>query len=1019
MKKAIFWIFLILIFSSVVYAANEIVVNTNKLNYWNSETHTIYVENTGSLTTRVQFSIPAGFSFSTSSTCTVPVAGTIRCDVPSSQTYSFDVSSSTSPAEYSLRTFSPTTNNSYTGNNVSFLRIKEDEIFHTLVEYGRGRGNYFFDSMGSGLAGSGHTGTGCAYLPNSTMFELNFLHKILNIKQYFGLANADAEDVSFTCTYPDKTVVRQHLITNILKSGGLWTVSYFISAIEGSWERMGYLGMNFDSGEYSIGQNISINCTNLQYTLPAANGNITVAQDAFSLQIRDREPFSVTASTATATVGNGTQEVIITYTITNNEVYDVSDVVIEIEAPQYSKFIGTRGELWGVGRDQYRIEKTELQAGQSEVITLVARFDTSNAPSISTLALSQGVKVQYVTCWEYNAYNPQEYIQYLNVGNNVSVNMGTPVQIVDIVNLLVNINNTINNVYTTVNIINNTVDNIWNLTWQINQSIANLPYQVWIYPTRNLTYYPPAAYYNITIAGGIGGAGGGVACRWNSTEHYNNSLASSNSYQVYGSRWLRVDYPSIFNGTVDLYRTCYRIAPTTSTATGDILQVYLCNDYDGSGNPETEAGCTLIDAHDIYKGVYSIDKFKLECTDILGKEISGSNMSVLFECDGCSGTTDGWKIALDTLTSSTYTFNSSNDGTSWATESNESVVEWDWCLPIDFGFEVWSYNNRTLTENVTCIGGTCNITALLNQFNCTSGASTNKMCELLYAINLTSSNMWNTIQIINNTVNNIWSVTQSIFSDTQTINDLLNCNGTTDTPLCNRTAALNQSIYNLTNTVNTINNNVNSINNTLYVMNQSIANQFNYTWQLISNISIDVGNLSVSMNCSDPQNNYSTSVCAYIQRIETNTITINDTVNNVLGLVQYINGTRWGNLTAWDLYQAILNQSTTINSNLQQILNAITRLQEFNEELVFLVTDAFNLQQAAKRDIDNGDLASAATKLKEANDKLNAAAIGLIEAQNQAAEASDDGSGFTWVLVSLGAIIAIAGLFVYLLARPK
>jgi len=1019
MKKSIIFVFLIIILSSCAYALNEIVVSTNKLNYWNSDTHTIYVENTDTSTTRVEFSIPSGFAFSSSTNCTVPVPGTIRCDIPPGQKYPFQVTSSASASEYGLTTFSPTTNNSYTGNNVSFLRIKEDEIFHTLVEYGRGRGNYFFDSMGQGLAGSGHTGSGCRYLPNGTLFELNFLHKILNIQQYFGLANADAENVSFTCTYPDKTVVRQHLSTSIQKSGGLWTVAYFISQIGGSWERMGYLGMDFDAGEYNTSQNFTINCTNLIYSLPAAYGNITVSQDSFNLEIRDRNPFNVTASTATGAVGNGTQEVIISYTITNSEIYDAQDVVIEIEAPQYATFIGTRGELWGVGRDQYRIEKTELQAGQSETIELVARFDTSNAPSINTLALSQGVKVQYITCWESNAYNPQEYIQYLTVGNNVSVSMGTPVNVVDIVNLLVNINNTVNNVYTTVNVINNTVDNIWNLTWQINQSIANLPYQVWIYPTRNLTYYPPVASYNITVTGGVGGAGGGVACRWNSTEHYNNSLASSNSYQVYGTRWLRVDYNNIYNGSVDVYRTCYRAAPSSTTASGDILQVFLCNDYDGSGNPETEAGCTLIDAHDINRGIFSADKFKWECTDILGKEISGSNISVLFECENCAGTADSWKIALDTLASSTYTFNSSNDGSSWTLESNESVVEWDWCLPIDFGYEVWSYNNRTLTENVTCSGGTCNITALLDQFNCTAGPSTNKMCEIIYAINTTTSNMWTTIQTINSTVNNIWSVTQSIFVDTQTINDLLNCNGTTDTPLCSKTDALNQSIISLNTTINTINNNVNSINNTLYVMNQSIANQFNYTWQLIGNISINVGNLSVSLNCSDPSNNYSTSLCAYVQRIETNTITINNTVNNALSLVQYINGTRWGNMTAWTLYQAILNQSNIISNNFQQILTAISRLQEFQEEMVFLVTDAFNLQQSARKDLDNGDLASAAEKLKEANDKLNAAAMGLVTAQNEVSGESGDGSGFSWVVVALGSIIAIAGLLFYLVSKPK
>ena len=78
------------------------------------------------------------------------------------------------------------------------------------------------------------------------------------------------------------------------------------------------------------------------------------------------------------------------------------------------------------------------------------------------------------------------------------------------------------------------------------------------------------------------------------------------------------------------------------------------------------------------------------------------------------------------------------------------------------------------------------------------------------------------------------------------------------------------------------------------------------------------------------------------------------------------------------------------------------------------------MQQAASRDIDNGYLASAATKLKEANDKLNAAAVGLIEAQNQAAEGmTTEQESYGWVLIALGGIVALAGLLVYLFSKTK
>jgi len=203
-------------------------------------------------------------------------------------------------------------------------------------------------------------------------------------------------------------------------------------------------------------------------------------------------------------------------------------------------------------------------------------------------------------------------------------------------------------------------------------------------------------------------------------------------------------------------------------------------------------------------------------------------------------------------------------------------------------------------------------------------------------------------------------------------------------------------------------------------MNQTINSNFNYTWQLINNISVNIGNLSISMNCSDPLNNYSTSVCAYVQRIETNTIDINNTVNSILNLVQYINGTRWGNLTAWTIYQAILNQSSIISNNYQTIIKGIQGLREFSEELVFLVTDSFNLQQAARKDLDNGDLASAAEKLKEANERLNAAAVRLVEAQNKANEEMAAGEeSFGWVIVVMLGVIGAGLLLLYLFSRPR
>jgi hypothetical protein len=1030
--KKILLVILMFIIAAFAVSAADISQYADRLNYWDTEQHTITVTNNCAGDSEVNITIPVGFAYN-SGTCTNPSAGLINCIILSGSSKTYTVNSSSSTQEYKISTFSAVTNNTCTTSNTSLIRIHPSEIFHTLVEYGRGRGNYFFDSYkGMNLSGSGRTEQGCTYLPDNTALELNYLHKILNIKQYYESPLSNAYNASFTCTYPNVTIVRQHLTTAINNLGSFWLVDYFISEIEGSWERMAYLAQDFDVGELTAGNTIIINCTNIAYKLPDMGGDIFIEEDSFTLTVVDKEPFTVTAlSPAGTVVGNGTQEVVLMYSITNTAPYPVSDVIIEIEAPPYAAFIGTRGELWGYGLDQYRIEKTELLPGQTETIYLVARFDTSTAGNINNTLLTNGVKISYITCWEANAYNPSSYMQRIYTGANVTVNMSLPTNATNIINILININTTTSIIQQTTFNINNTVNDIFDWVQVINQSTWNISYQVWNFYSRNLTYYPPANFNATFIGGTGGGAGGGVACRWNKTEWYNNSLSNTNSYQVYQGRWLKVDFPGIYNGSVDAWRTCYRIAPSSAAPTAigtDVLQVYMCNNYDGSGEPETEAGCTLIKAYDIYSGMFTTQstQFKWECAEILGKEINGKNISIAFECPGCSGAADGWYVALDDTNNLNYTSNSTNDGSIWSNSAKEALVEWDWCVPIDFGYEVWHYNNRSITEICNCTSPfNCNLTAILDQFNCTQGPDTNKICEMLAIINETTQNTWNTVVAINSTVNIIEGDVIQIKNDTNTIIDLLNCNTTVDTPICGMLIEINGSIYHINVTVTDIQNQVNNINNTLYLMNGSIYTWFNYTWSLFKNVTVNIGNISLTMNCSDPLNMYPGSVCEYLQKIENNTITINNTINNVYDIVYYINGTRWGNVTAWDIYNKIVNLTQIVENNYHSIINHLEMIQQFDEELVFLVTDSFGLQQQAKTDVGNGNLVEAATKLKEANDKLSQAALRLVELQNDQTSTqvtnqtltSTTGKDNTLVLILLLMLMCIM-IVVYLVVRP-
>ncbi|MBI4450848.1 hypothetical protein HY642_02650 [Candidatus Woesearchaeota archaeon] len=370
---------------------------------------------------------------------------------------------------------------------VRFIRIEDGRIFNTLVEYGRGRGNYFFSSFG-GTATSGKMYTGCTLLPNGTGFELNYLHKVYNIQQYFGYITGVAVNASFGCAYNYSRISRVHSSDAIGLTGNMWFSNYSIAEIRSSWERMGFISVQYLADQLLTGARITTNCTNMTYALSQAGGSVVVDADNFTFEIRNKDPFIVNATTTTTLVGNGTQEVLITYNITNTESYDVTGVSIDIEAPTNAMFIGTRGELWGVGLDQYHLEKNEIQAGSSEIISLFARFDTTSATPVSNFSLGRLVRVQFIPCWEQFAYNPTRSLQRVPVSNVVPVDLSTNTSILCIPCVISVINVTIKDIKEIVTYINSTqfsnvttsmiFDRVSNLTLGIDTQLTNITTQI-------------------------------------------------------------------------------------------------------------------------------------------------------------------------------------------------------------------------------------------------------------------------------------------------------------------------------------------------------------------------------------------------------------------------------------------------------------------------------------------------------------------------------------------------------------
>jgi len=454
-----------LVFISLTLLAPSVLAastaRADKLNYYNiAENHTTVIKNNDLVSTNTYTAqIPSGWRAHNTSTCNNNGSLFTCASITAGSTANFTLENPANNPDYTVTTVDVSGS---TTNSVRFIKINPSEIFYTLVEFGRGRGNYPFNSANN---------TGVPYLPNATAIELNYLHKVFNIRSYFGLSSAAATNATWTCYYPNDTSIRQHLASNLSRAA-LWNVSYRIDEIGGSWERTGYFGQQILSTTYPTTTNITINCTNIDYRLEDAGGNISVSNNTFQLEFRNRNPFIVRATTTTTSVGNGTQEVEIVYRINNTEVYAVSEFAAEIQAPNFATFIGTRGELWGEGRDKYLFELNQVASNASESITLVARFNTSTAPAITSLNLTKGVKIQFIAPWEANAYNPTEYLQIIGpvsagtVGT-VTVNMDTAASIV-------NLQQRINDLYTTINTINSTVNIIQNVITYINSSIYSI-----------------------------------------------------------------------------------------------------------------------------------------------------------------------------------------------------------------------------------------------------------------------------------------------------------------------------------------------------------------------------------------------------------------------------------------------------------------------------------------------------------------------------------------------------------------
>ena len=101
-------------------------------------------------------------------------------------------------------------------------------------------------------------------------------------------------------------------------------------------------------------------------------------------------------------------------------------------------------------------------------------------------------------------------------------------------------------------------------------------------------------------------------------------------------------------------------------------------------------------------------------------------------------------------------------------------------------------------------------------------------------------------------------------------------------------------------------------------------------------------------------------------------------------------------------------------------MEEIREARAFDEEVVFLITDSFGLQQSAQNDFANGDLGSAVNKLFQANDNLIQATDRLLT-EKEGLEVTQTDFSASWVWMGMFFIVIVGVVMFYFFRRvpPK
>jgi len=208
--------------------------------------------------------------------------------------------------------------------------------------------------------------------------------------------------------------------------------------------------------------------------------------------------------------------------------------------------------------------------------------------------------------------------------------------------------------------------------------------------------------------------------------------------------------------------------------------------------------------------------------------------------------------------------------------------------------------------------------------------------------------------------------------------EYLNCDTVSDTPICQFVLDINNTVTNNNNYLSEINVTTHNIYDLNVYMNQSLTDMQIDVDSILANVTAIYDQLDCDGNADSP-------VCQYVLDINTTLTSVEGDVTDILNIALYLNNTVWDGLTAQDIIDQLNASIYITNTDLTGILTELNSMQEFNEELVFLVTDAVGMHTQAENDFNSGDMNSAVDNLARAQKNLEKAAK-ILEEQKSGAE---------------------------------